>query len=173
MIRPATLDDCPAISAIFNEALRNTTSVYAYVEETLKERQQWFLEKQNAHWPVLVEEREGTVVGFATYGSFRSRPAYHYTVEHSVYVAGPWRRKGIGETLLMAIIEEARLHDIKTLVGGIDSANTESIALHLKHGFVFCGTIPQAGYKFGRWLDMSFYTLTLPGPNHPQESASI
>lgn len=172
MIRSATLDDCEAISTIFNATLKTTTSVYAYVEETVDDRRQWLIEKQKANLPVIVEEREGQVVGFATYGSFRSRPAYHYTAEHSVYVAVPWRRQGIGEALLVAIIEEARRHDLKTLVGGIDSANTESVALHLKHGFVYRGTLPQVGYKFGRWLDLSFYTLELPGPKHPEEKSS-
>jgi phosphinothricin acetyltransferase len=169
MIRPATLDDCLAISAIFNEALLNTTSVYAYVEETLHDRQQWFMDKQQANLPVLVDEQAGQVVGFATFGPFRTRPAYQYTAEHSVYVAERWRQRGIGTALLIAIIEEAKRHHLKTLVGGIDSANTSSIRLHEKHGFIYQGQIPQAGYKFGRWLDLCFYTLALPGPDLPQE----
>lgn len=169
MIRPATLDDCEAISSLFNEALLTTTSVYAYVPETVEDRRQWLLEKQKAKLPVIVEEREGQVVGFATFGPFRTRPAYQYTAEHSVYVDRRWQRQGIGEGLLKAIIAQAIRHDIKTLVGGIDSANLESIRFHEHHGFVYCGTIPQAGYKFGKWLNLSFYALSLPGPQHPQE----
>jgi L-amino acid N-acyltransferase len=145
MIRPATLEDCLAISAIFNEALLNTTSVYAYVAETLRDRQQWFMDKQQANLPVLVLEQAGQVVGFATFGPFRTRPAYQYTAEHSVYVATAWRRQGLGEALLKAIIAEAIKHDIKTLVGGIDRNNAESVALHVKHGFIHRGTLPNVG----------------------------
>jgi L-amino acid N-acyltransferase len=169
MIRAATIDDTQAISAIFNEALLHTTSVYAYVPESLEDRQLWFEEKQRAHLPVLVAEHNGQVVGFATFGPFRNRPAYHYTAEHSVYVAVHWQKQGIGEALLKAIIEEAKKHQLKTLVGGIDSANRSSIRLHEKRGFVFQGMIPQAGYKFGQWLNLCFYTLSLPGPDHPKE----
>jgi L-amino acid N-acyltransferase len=86
MIRNATFEDCQAISNIFNEALVHTSSVYAYVPETLADRQAWFEEKINAGYPVLVDEQQGQVIGFATYGPFRSRPAYRYTAEHSVYV---------------------------------------------------------------------------------------
>jgi phosphinothricin acetyltransferase len=170
MIRTATLDDCVAISAIFNDALLNTTSVYAYEPETVADRQRWLAEKQNAGFPVLVDERDDQVVGFATFGPFRLRPAYRYTAEHSLYVDVAWRNQGIGEGLLLAIIDEAKRYGIKTLVGGIDSANTDSRRFHTKHGFVYQGTIPQAGYKFGRWLDLCFYTLSLPGPKHPVES---
>ena len=130
MIRPATLSDCAAISAIFNEALLNTTSVYAYEPESLEDRQWWFNEKQEAGYPVLVDEQEGRVVGFATYGPFRTRPAYRYTAEHSVYVDVAWRNQGVGTGLLMAIIDEAKRQGIKTLVGGIDSANTDSRRFH-------------------------------------------
>ncbi len=169
MIRPATLSDCAAISAIFNEALLNTTSVYAYEPESLEDRQRWFNEKQEAGYPVLVDEQEGRVVGFATYGPFRTRPAYRYTAEHSVYVDVAWRKQGIGAGLLLAIIDVAKRQGIKTLVGGIDSANTDSRRFHTQHGFIYQGTIPQAGYKFGHWLDLCFYTLSLPGPDDPVE----
>lgn len=169
MIRNATFEDCQAISNIFNEALVHTSSVYAYVPETLADRQAWFEEKINAGYPVLVDEQQGQVIGFATYGPFRSRPAYRYTAEHSVYVDSSWRKQGIGEQLLLAIIETAKAHDIKTLVGGIDSANTDSRRFHEKHGFVHQGTIPNAGYKFGSWLNLCFYTLELPGPQEPCE----
>lgn len=169
MIRPATLSDCAAISAIFNEALLNTTSVYAYEPESLEDRQRWFNEKQEAGYPVLVDEQEGRVVGFATYGPFRTRPAYRYTAEHSVYVDVAWRNQGVGTGLLMAIIDEAKRQGIKTLVGGIDSANTDSRRFHTQHNFIYQGTIPQAGYKFGHWLDLCFYTLSLPGPDDPVE----
>ena len=169
MIRNATQNDCAAISAIFNDALIHTSSVYAYEPETLQDRQRWLHEKETAGYPVLVDEREGRVVGFATFGPFRSRPAYRYTAEHSVYVDAAWRKQGIGEGLLLAIIDAAKQQDIKTLVGGIDSANVDSRRFHTKHGFVYQGTIPQAGYKFGHWLDLCFYTLSLPGPSDPKE----
>ena len=92
---------------------------------------------------------------------------YAGVVEHSVYVHHEHRRRGHGETLMRALVERAMEHQLHVLVGGIDAANQPSIALHLKLRFRHVGTLPQTGFKFGRWLDLAFYQLTLPTPEHP------
>jgi len=107
------------------------------------------------------------LLGFATYGTFRNWPAYKYSVEHSVYVREECRGMGIGESLMMNLIEEAKRQNYHTMVGGIDASNLASIALHNKLGFQHAGTIKQAGFKFGRWLDLSFYQLILETPAEP------
>ncbi|SEQ93165.1 phosphinothricin acetyltransferase [Piscibacillus halophilus] len=149
---------------IYNEAILNTTAVYDYEIYTYKNRLNWFREKEGAGYPIMVYEDHGKVIGFATYGPFRPRPAYQYTVEHSVYVTEKSGGKGVGSKLLETIIELAQLEKYKMMVGVIDAANTGSIKLHEKLGFEYAGTIKNAGYKFGKWLDLAFYQLELPGP---------
>ena len=128
----------------------------------------WFSEKEAAGYPVIGAVNEhGALLGFASYGSFRARPAYKYTIEHSVYVHKDHRGKGIASKLLTELIHAARRQQYHVLVGGIDMANASSIALHAKFGFTHAGTVQQAGFKFGRWLDLGFYQLVLDTPDKP------
>ncbi len=153
---------------ILNEAIANTTAVYDYEPRALSSMQGWFEGKAGAGHPVLgLEAGGGTLLGFATYGVFRARPAYKYTVEHSVYVRQDARGRGLGGALLGELIEVARQRDCHVLVAGIDAENQASIALHRRHGFQPAGIVRQCGFKFGRWLDLAFYQLTLPTPSHP------
>jgi len=169
MIRLASENDLESILAIYNDAILNTTAVYTYHAKTLEERQLWFRKKHEEGYPLWVYEYEGNVVGYATYGSFRSSPAYKYTIEHSVYVHKEFRKQGFGRALLKTIIEDANAKGYATIVAGIDAANTKSIHLHETLGFVSAGLIHKAGYKFGQWLDLAFYQLMLDGPDNPRE----
>src|SRR5258708_5620517 len=117
----------------------------------------WFEAKRKGHYPVLgVEDSSGQLLGFASYGAFRAWPAYKYSVEHSVYVDARFRGRGVGRLLLEQIIQAAQRKDYHVLIGGIDTANQPSIALHESLDFTLCGTIRQVGFKFGRWLDLAF-----------------
>lgn len=169
MIREATEKDIEAILDIYNEAILKTTAVYDYEPYTYQNRKQWFEEKRAANLPVIVFENQGEVIGFATYGPFRDRPAYQYTIEHSVYVKEKSGGKGVGSILLKDIIEIAKKNGFKTMVAGIDATNIGSIKLHKKCGFEYAGTIKNSGYKFNQWLDLAFYQLELPGPNELTE----
>ena len=115
----------------------------------------------------IVIADEGKLMGFASYGALRPWPAYKYTVEHSLYVAKPYRRQGVGTLLLRSTIERATSQDYHVLVGGIDSTNAVSIALHERFGFEHVATMRQVGFKFGRWLGLCFYQLTLKTPAAP------
>lgn len=170
MIRRATKEDIPTILEIFNDNILNSTAIYMYKEQTLEDRLQWFEEKQASDYPLFVFEEDGEVAGYATYGSFRAYPANRYTVEHSVYVHKNHYKKGIASKLMNAIIEEAKVKGVKTMVGCIDKENIASIKIHEKFGFLYSGTIRNAGYKFGKWLDLVFYQLDLDGPKIPQEN---
>ena len=164
MIREATIDDLPKMLHIFNENILHSTAIYIYNPQTLEQRQEWFIGKQERNEPIFVYEEQGEVVGYATYGSFRPYPANLYTVEHSVYIHENHYRKGIGEKLMLKLIEYATTNGIKTMVGSIDATNVASIRAHEKLGFTYSGTIKNAGYKFEKWLDLAFYQLDLPGP---------
>ena len=170
-IIPCTLErHGEAVRAIFNEAIANSTALYDYKPRSREAIEEWFRAKERAGWPVVgVEDEEGVLMGFASFGPFRPHPAYKYSAEHSVYVDARFRRRGIGRALLEKIIELARRHDLHVLIGAIDAANAGSIALHEQLGFVRAGTIRQAGFKFGRWLDLAFYQLTLSTPARPAD----
>ena len=168
-IRPATEADLPAILAIYNEVIANTTAAYVYEPHTLEMRTAWFDDLKAGGWPVIVAENDGVIQGFGCIGLFRSKPGYKYTGEHTVYVHADHRGKGVGHALLSALIEEAKRMELRTLIGGIDSANAASIAFHTCFGFVECARMKDVAYKFGRWLDLVFMQLILPGPSHPVE----
>jgi len=157
-----------AILDILNEAIVTSTALYDYEPRSRKSMEGWFQSKQAGGYPVIgAVDETGTLLGFASYGTFRAWPAYKYSVEHSVYVRKDQRGKGVGVMLLRHLIQVATRQQYHTLVGGIDIANTASIALHLKLGFVHAGTLKQAGFKFGGWLDLGFYQLLLDTPSHP------
>ncbi|CAM3979636.1 GNAT family N-acetyltransferase [Bacillus paramycoides] len=169
MIRVATKKDLTFILNIYNDAILNTTAVYAYKPVTLENRIDWYEQKQADGYPILVYELDNKVVGFATFGPFRAWPAYKYSIEHSVYVNKEYRKNGIGTSLMKALIAIAKEREYMTLIAGIDAENEKSIAMHKNFGFVYSGTISKAGYKFNRWLDLAFYQLGLNGPVKPIE----
>ena len=169
MIREATPKDLMDILEIYNEAILHTTAVYTYKPQTLESRQNWYDQKKQEGNPILVYELDKKVVGFATFGPFRAWPAYKYSIEHSIYVDGSYRKKGIGTALLKALIAIATQREFKTLIAGIDAQNEKSIDMHKNFGFVYSGTIKKAGFKFNRWLDLAFYQLDLKGPKDPVE----
>ncbi|MFL0194154.1 GNAT family N-acetyltransferase [Clostridium sp. WILCCON 0269] len=169
MIRKAGEEDLKDILEIYNDAILNTTAIYAYKVHSLEDRIQWYEKKKQAGYPLLVFEKDNRVAGFATFGPFRDWPAYKYTIEHSVYVHKDHRSEGIGTRLMKEIIKIADEREYATLVAGIDAANEGSIKMHRKMGFKYSGTVTKAGFKFGRWLDLVFYQLDLKGPKIPLE----
>jgi len=159
-----------AVRDIFNDAILNTTALYEYRPRSLDTVLQWFGDKARGREPVLgAVDAAGALCGFASWGTFRARPAYQYSIEHSVYVHPQRRRQGVGRLLMRELIARAGAAGFHAMIGGIDAANRESVALHEELGFVHAGTIREAAWKFGRWLDLAFYQLLLPGPAQPRE----
>ena len=105
-------------------------------------------------YPFLVAEKAGVTVGYAYAGPYRDRPAYHWCVEDSIYVAPQLHRQGIGRALLARLIAESETLGFRQMLAVIgDSANTGSVAVHAAVGFRLIGTFQSAGFKHGRWLD--------------------
>lgn len=157
-----------AILDILNDAIVNSTALYDYQPRSRESMKTWFEVKRAKRFPVIgAFDNAGRLLGFASYGTFRAFPAYKYTVEHSVYVQRDARGRGVGGALLREVIERARAQELHVLVGGIDRDNAVSIRLHEKLGFELSGTVRQAGFKFGRWLDLVFYQLILETPAAP------
>ena len=168
-IRTAGDKDLEAILEIYNDAILNTTAVYDYEPHTLEMRRQWFRIKEAQGFPVFVAEDNGKVVGFSSIGPFRAWAAYKYSVENSIYVAAGQRGKGIGKLLLEPLIKAATELDLHTIIAGIDATNEVSIKLHRSFGFEEVAQFKQVGYKFGRWLDLTFMQLLLKTPEQPVE----
>jgi len=152
-IRPATEADLPAILAIYNDAVENTTAIWNEKPADLANRKAWFADRTGKGFPVLVAERDG-VIGYGSFGDFRPFDGYRVTVEHSVYVSKDARGQGAGETLLASLIAEAKRMQKHNMIGGIDASNAPSIALHMKFGFEEVGRMPGVGEKFGKPLDL-------------------
>lgn len=157
-----------AILDIFNDAILTSTALYDYKPRHIDTMTSWFANKLTNNFPVIgLEDQQGALLGFASYGTFRAWPAYKYSVEHSIYIHKDHRGKGLGKVLLNALVDAAREHGVHTLIGAIDAANSGSIALHEKNGFSHTGTIKQAAFKFDRWLDLAFYQMILDTPLKP------
>jgi phosphinothricin acetyltransferase len=169
-IIPCTERHLPAIGEILNDVILTSTSLYEYAPRTPAQMADWYQRRIAGNFPVLgIESAEGALAGFATYGPFRTFPGYKYTIEHSLYVEKSHRGQGIGKALLRALIADAEARQFHVMVGVIDAVNEESIRFHRAFGFTLCGAIRQAGYKFGRWLDVEFHQLILRTPAIPTE----
>ncbi|AZY48274.1 GNAT family N-acetyltransferase [Bordetella avium] len=159
-----------AILDILNDAIVNSTALYDYHPRPPSAMAAWFAAKRAGGYPVVgAVDGEGRLLAFASWGVFRAFPAFKYTVEHSIYVHGDQRGRGLGGLLLRELIRRACEAQVHVLVGCIDASNRGSIALHEKLGFKHSGTLSQVGFKFGRWLDASFYQLTLATPEEPRD----
>ncbi|MGH0054321.1 MAG: N-acetyltransferase family protein [Sphaerochaetaceae bacterium] len=157
-----------AILDIFNEAIIHTTALFDYKPRTMETMQGWFDAKRVGNFPVIgIEDRDGTLLAFGTFGAFRPHSAYKYTVEHSVYVHKDHRGKGLGKQIIQELIKVAEEHGVHAMIAGIEALNQKSIALHEKFGFKHVGDLPQVGFKFGQWLDLAFYELILETPKNP------
>ncbi len=155
-IRPATADDLQAINAIYNHYVVHSTCTYQTEQTTQAERQEWFAAR-GLQYPVTVAETGGgVVVGWASLSRFRERSAYDRTVENAVYVHHDLHRRGIGSALLADSVERARTTGHHTIIAVIDASQFGSIALDQQHGFERVAHLREAGFKFGRWLDVVY-----------------
>ena len=160
-IRPAEAKDLPAILEIVNYNILNSTAVYDYDPKSLADMEAWFSERQQDGFKVIVAEYNDTVAGYAAYGIFKPKKGYQFTVEHSVYVSENFQGKGIGKLLMSELITLAKAEGIHSMIGVIDADNASSIAFHKQFGFKETGFLKEAGFKFGRWLDVTFMQLIL------------
>lgn len=161
LIRDATTGDLPGILEIHNEAIANSTAIWDETLADLDERRRWLDDRRADGFPVLVADVDGAVAGYASYGVWRAKSGYRYTVENSVYVHVDHHRRGIATALMTALIERARAGGIHVIVASVESSNTTSVALHERFGFRIVAQMPEVGRKFGRWLDMTYLQLTL------------
>jgi L-amino acid N-acyltransferase YncA len=153
-IRRAVATDVAAITRIYAHAVEHGTASFEIEPPDEREMARRMHALLHNGYPYLVAERAGTIAGYAYAGAYRARPAYHWSVEDSVYVAPDMQRQRVGSQLLAHLIEQAERRGFRQMIAVIgDSAQTPSIAVHERAGFTHIGTLRSVGFKHGRWLD--------------------
>lgn len=153
MIRPATPADIPAVTAIINHVIRDTTITFNSVEKSEAEVLAMMTERRALGFQMVVADLGG-VVGYASYAQFRAGVGYARSMEHSVALAAAGQGKGLGRALMLAIEDHARSGGAHVMVGAITSDNTKSVSFHRALGYDLVGHLPEAGFKFGRYYDL-------------------
>ena len=152
-VRPSAEADIPVIAGIYAAAVVHGTASFELEPPTEEEMRRRRAAIIGGGYPYLVAESGGAVVGYAYAGAYRTRPAYRFTVEDSIYVAPSAQGHGVGRALLAALIEAAEARDFRLMIAVIgDKASTASIRLHQAAGFQLVGMFEPVGYKHGRWL---------------------
>jgi phosphinothricin acetyltransferase len=164
-IRPATEADLPSITAIYGHAVLHGTASYEYDPPSLKEMTSRFDMLKAGRFPYLAAETNGEVIGYAYAGPFRTRPAYRFTVEDSIYLAPSAQGRGTGKLLLRQLVRECEALGFRqmTAVIGDGAVNLASVRVHAALGFTECGRIMGSGFKFGRWCDTVLMQLAMNG----------
>lgn len=154
LIRNVAPADIPAITAIYDHAVRHGTATFETDPPDQAEMTRRMETLVQGGFPYIVAEEDGAVAGYAYAGPYRARIAYRFTVEDSIYLVPDRQRRGTGGQLLAALIAQSEKRGFRQMVAVIgDSANAGSIAVHQRAGFTMTGTFRAVGFKFGRWLD--------------------
>jgi L-amino acid N-acyltransferase YncA len=160
-LRDAREADVPALAEIYNEAVRNTVATFDTEPRSIDAQREWLRHHDSAH-PVLVAEREGEVVGWASLTPWSDRRAYDGTAEVSFYVRAEVQGRGIGRALLSTLVARADALKLHALLARIADGNAVSIHLHESVGFRPAGVMKEVGYKFGRWIDVHLLERMAP-----------
>ncbi len=163
LIRPASPEDATAFAALYNPFVLNTTVTYeldAVSADTMAQR----IQAKQPEYAWLTLEDQHAILGYAYYGNFRERAAYHHVVESSIYLAPAACGRGLGRMLYEALIARAQEQGYREMIGVIALPNPISIRLHEALGFVPVGTLQRSGYKFGRYLDTGLWQKVLTPP---------
>ncbi|MFJ5547692.1 GNAT family N-acetyltransferase [Streptomyces sp. NPDC093225] len=162
-IRPGTEDDLEELTGIYNHYVVGTPVTFDVEPLTVEQRRPWLL----AHPPsgphrLLVAERRGRLLGYATSSAFRPKPAYATSVETSVYLAPEHVGRGVGSLLYASLFEVLHGEDVHAALAGIALPNEASRRLHERFGFRPVGVHEQVGRKFGRFWDVAWFQRFLP-----------
>lgn len=160
MLRCAVPADADAICAIYNPYVRDTTISFEEAPVTEMEMAQRIVDTTR-RYPWLVAEEGGRVAGYAYASQWRTRSAYRFAVETTVYVAPHGPRRGVGSALYRALLDELRTRGFHCAMGGIALPNPASIALHEKMGFRQVAHFREVGWKFDRRIDVGYWQLLL------------
>ena len=154
MIRDAVESDVPQIAQIYGHHVMTGLASFEEVAPAEGEMLARMRSVKELGTPYLVAEQDGRIVGYCYANLYRTRSAYRFTLEDSVYIRDGYAGRGIGRALLQELLARCSKGPWKQMIAIIgDSANHGSISLHRKLGFRDCGTLESVGFKFGRWVD--------------------
>jgi phosphinothricin acetyltransferase len=162
-IRPAEPCDAAAIAVIYNHYITETTVTFEEEPVAAEEIAQRIEEVQSASLPWLVAEEGGEILGYAYATPWRTRSAYRFSVEVTVYTALGHAGRGIGSKLYGKLFPILKTRDIHSVMGGIALPNEASVALHEKFGMRKVAHFQEVGFKFARWIDVGYWQLTFSG----------
>ncbi len=160
MIRSAEKRDNDEICDIYNHYVRHSIATFDETEMSREEMQE-YLSGIITHYHWLVYESVGNVLGYAYTSPWKSRCAYKYSLESTIYLHPDYVGKGIGTRLYSALISKVKESGYHALIGGISLPNPASIALHEKMGFQKIGHFREVGFKFDKWIDVGYWELLL------------
>jgi L-amino acid N-acyltransferase YncA len=153
MIRPATSADVPAIAAIMNQVIAETTITVTSILKSHADVGAMINDRRALGHDTFVADQNG-VVGYASYAQFRPSPGYVRTMEHSLALMASAHGQGFARALMQAVETHAAAAGAHVMVAAITGENTGSIAFHARLGYAHAGLMPQVGYKFGRYHDL-------------------
>lgn len=157
-----TPDDLAAVTAIYADAVANGTASYELVPPDMEEMKARFLALKAKGYPYLAAvDEDGSLAGYAYASAFRTRPAYRWLVEDSIYIHPSARRRGVGKALLAALLDRCEALGFRQMVAVIGGASEASMAVHRSCGFDMVGRLVGTGYKHGLWLDTVFMQKAL------------
>ncbi|MCX7864325.1 MAG: GNAT family N-acetyltransferase [Novosphingobium sp.] len=173
-VGPATLDDAPAIAAIYAHYVKHGTATFETDPPSVDEMEERMRRVLEGGYPwLVVREASGEVLGYAYASRFHPREGYRYSCEVSIYVRHDSLGRGLGTALLTALIAECEARGFRQALAVIAGTEPASVVLHARNGFRPCGTLQQVGRKHGQWIDVFFMQRSLgeggdtPPPEEP------
>lgn len=173
-IRDLTDDDLSAVTGIYAEAVKTGTASYELVPPDLMEMSSRFRSLKDKGYPYLAAvDAGGQLLGYAYASAFRTRPAYRWLVEDSIYIDPSARGRGVGKALLAMLLDRCETLGFRQMVAVIGGASEASMALHRSCGFEMAGRLVGTGFKHGIWLDTVFMQKALGDGNSTMPDLSI
>lgn len=160
MIREVCLKDAKQICHIYNYYIKETDITFEEEVLAVSDMERRITDVTSSY-PWFVYEEDGRILGYAYATRWKSRAAYKYSVESTIYVDRDTYKKGIGSKLYRKLIEELKEQGIHSIIGGVALPNEKSCALHEKLGFKKVAQFPEVGFKFGKWIDVGYWQLNL------------
>jgi phosphinothricin acetyltransferase len=160
MIRNVRIDDAKEIVDIYNYYILNTNITFEIDEINEEEMRRRIVEKTKAN-PWIVYEEENKIIGYAYVGEWKSRSAFRFAKEITIYLDVNAKGKGKGSKLMEGLLKECKSYDISTLISIITVPNDISQSLHKRFGFEKAGYFKKVGFKGNEWIDVMYFQLQM------------
>jgi len=152
-IRTALIQDIKEITDIYNEAVKKTNATFDTIEKTIEEQKLWF-KNHGPKNPIIVAEKNKSIVGWGALSKYDTKCAYSDTAEISLYIKMENQGKGIGKKLINELIKKGKIAGLHSIIARITAGNNISVDLHKSVGFKIVGVMKEVGFKFGKRLDV-------------------